>query len=73
MIDLKKLREQQRVVTGVHEVLGAIYRELGFARLMGARRKAAERNLFHTVMGRLANTPSKRQDRPEREAGIAHQ
>jgi transposase len=59
-VDLKKLREQQRVVTGVHEVLGAIYRELGFARLMGARRKAAERNLFHTVMGRLANPRSKR-------------
>lgn len=59
-VDLRKLREEQRVVTGVHEVLGAIYRELGFAGLMGARRQAAERHLFHTVMGRLANPRSKR-------------
>jgi len=35
-VGLKKLREQQRVVTGVHEVLGAIHRELGFARMMDA-------------------------------------
>lgn len=59
-VNLKKLREEQRVVTGVHEVLGAVYRELGFGKLMGARRKAGERNLFHTVMGRLANPQSKR-------------
>jgi len=59
-VDLKKLREEQRVVTGVHEVFGAIYQELGFGQLMGARRKAAARNLFHTVMGRLANPRSKR-------------
>jgi hypothetical protein len=54
-VNLKKLREEQRVVSGVHEVLGAVYRELGFGKLLGARRKAAARNLFHTVMGRLAN------------------
>jgi len=59
-VNLKKLREQQRVVTGIHEICGEIYRELGLDKLMGARRKAAERNLFHTVMGRLANPQSKR-------------
>lgn len=59
-VNLKKLREEQRVVTGVHGVLGAVYREIGFGKLMGARRKAAGRNLFHTVMGRLANPQSKR-------------
>jgi len=59
-VDLNKLREEQRVVTGVHEVFGELYRELGFDKLMGARRKAAGRNLFHTVMGRLANPQSKR-------------
>jgi transposase len=59
-VNLKKLREQQRVVTGIHEICGDIYRELGFDKLMGARRKAAARNLFHTVMGRLANPQSKR-------------
>ena len=59
-VNLMKLREQQRVVTGPHELFGEIYRELGFDKLMGARRKAAGRNLFHTVMGRLANPQSKR-------------
>jgi len=59
-VNLKKLREEQRVVTGIHEICGEIYRELGFDKLMGARRKAAARNLFHTVMGRLANPQSKR-------------
>ena len=59
-VNLKKLREEQRVVTGPHELFGELYRELGFDKLMGARRKAAERNLFHTVMGRLANPQSKR-------------
>lgn len=59
-VNLKKLREEQRVVTGIHEICGAVYRELGFDKLMGARRKAAARNLFHTVMGRLANPQSKR-------------
>jgi len=59
-VNLKKLREEQRVVTGVHEVFGEVYRDAGFGNLMGARRQAAERNLFHTVMGRLANAQSKR-------------
>ena len=59
-VNLKKLREEQRVVTGIHEICGEVYRELGFDKLMGARRKAAARNLFHTVMGRLANPQSKR-------------
>jgi transposase len=59
-VNLKKLREEQRVVTGIHEICGDVYRELGFDKLMGARRKAAARNLFHTVMGRLANPQSKR-------------
>jgi len=59
-VNLKKLREEQRVVAGIHEVFGEVYRDVGFGNLMGARRKAAERNLFHTVMGRLANPQSKR-------------
>ena len=69
-VNLKKLREQQRVVTGPHEVFGEIYRELGFDKLMGARRKAAGRNLFHTVMGRLANPQSKRATVAALEAGF---
>jgi transposase len=59
-VDLKKLKEEQRVVLGVHEVLGEVYNTLGFNKLLGARRKSSEQNLFHITMARLANPASKR-------------
>ena len=33
-VDLKQLRETQRVVTGIHAVYGALYEELGLHRLL---------------------------------------
>jgi transposase len=59
-VNLKKLKEEQRVVLGVHEVLGEVYNTLGFNKLLGARRKSSEKNLFHVTMARLANPASKR-------------
>ena len=59
-VDLKALREQQRLVTGIHEAYGCVYRELGFDRLLGARHRASSPALFHTVMARIANPHSKR-------------
>ena len=59
-VDLLKLVEEQRVVLGVHEVLGEVYKTLGFNELLGARRKASEKNLYHVTMARLANPVSKR-------------
>ena len=60
-VDLKKLREQQRVIVGIHEVYGRIYEELGFNKVFPnpKRKPAATKNLFHIVMGRIANPISK--------------
>jgi transposase len=60
-VDLRKLREKKRVVVGIHEAYGRIYKELGFDRVIGnpARRRAGVRNLFHIVMGRLSSGVSK--------------
>jgi len=60
-VNLKHLREQQRIILGIHEVYGLIYHELGFDKVFKSpqRKVAAVKNLFHIVMGRLANPASK--------------
>lgn len=61
-VDLKKLVEEQRVVIGIHDVYGKIYRDLGFLNVLGDRLKEKEANnrLFHLVMARIAKPESKR-------------
>jgi len=60
-VDLKNIREQQRTVVGIHEVYGKIYQEIGFDKVFPnpKRKPAAVKNLFHIVMGRIANPISK--------------
>lgn len=60
-VDLKKLREQQRTIVGIHEVYGKVYEELGFDKVFSnpKRKPAAVKNLFHVVMSRIANPISK--------------
>jgi transposase len=58
-VNLRELRETSRVTVGFHEVYGAVYRQLGFDRLMGARRVASAQVLHDLVMARLANPSSK--------------
>lgn len=61
-VDLKKLREEQRVVVGIHEIYGAIYKELGLDRILPiSRYRSSHWVLFHTVMARIANPQSKRE------------
>ena len=60
-VDLKQLREEQRTVTGIHEVYGPIYQQLGFDTLLPSHRyRASNEALFHCVMARIANPDSKR-------------
>ena len=60
MVDLTRLRERDRVITGIHEIYGRIYRDLGFDRLLSpTRQRMSSRILYHTVMARLANPASK--------------
>lgn len=60
-VNLKALRETQRLVSGIHAVYGAVYEALGLDRLLPAwRYRASHKALFHNVMARLANPDSKR-------------
>ena len=57
---LQALREQHRLTTGIHEVYGQVYRELGLDRLLSPRHHASAPVLFHIVMARIACPDSKR-------------
>ena len=60
-VDLKQLEEEQRLITGVHEVYGEMYRLLGLDGLLPrSRSRASHDALFHVVMARIANPDSKR-------------
>ena len=60
-VNLKALREIQRLTSGIHAVYGAVYESLGLNRLLPAwGYRAPHKTLFHTVMARLANPQSKR-------------
>ena len=60
-VDLKLLREEDRVVVGIHDY-GKLFNELGFDRVIGdpARRVQATKTIVHLVMARIANPSSKR-------------
>jgi transposase len=61
-VDMKLLREESRVVVGIHEIYGKMFDELGFDRVVGdpARRVQAAKTIKHLVMARIANPSSKR-------------
>lgn len=61
-VNLKNLREESRIVLGIHEVYGAIYKDLGFDKVIKnpQRNVATNKNLFNIVMARIANPSSKR-------------
>ena len=58
----KQLKEQQRLVLGIHEVYGEIYHQLSFDRLRPySRYRTSNEALFQMVMARIANPDSKRE------------
>lgn len=61
-VNLKELKEEQRVVIGIHEVYGKLYDELGFQKVFPnpARQEYNRKLLFEMVMARIANPKSKR-------------
>lgn len=59
-VNLRKLREVDRIITGIHEVFGRIWRDTGLDRLLAPSRfRMSHRILYHTVMARLAFPGSK--------------
>ncbi|MEK6750500.1 MAG: IS1634 family transposase, partial [Pseudomonadota bacterium] len=59
-VHLRELREEARVVVGIHQVYGALYQQLNLDAVFGAR-QAGWRDVFKDmVMARIANPASKR-------------
>lgn len=60
-VDLRDIRERERLVTGIHEIYGIVYRLLGFDRLLPKYRyRASHRALYHLALARIARPGSKR-------------
>ena len=61
-VDINNLREEQRVVVGIHEVYGQVYKEIGFDKVFKnpVRNKGYNEKLYNLVMARIANPDSKR-------------
>jgi len=58
-VDLKKLKEQARVINGIHEAYGALYDHLGFNTLFGEKKIRTEKIFKEMVLARLASPKSK--------------
>jgi transposase len=59
-VNLKALREEARTTIGIHEVMGALYEQLGFNKLFSSRNGSARNYLQNIVMARIGNPSSKR-------------
>lgn len=61
-VNLKNLKEEQRVVSGIHDVYGPLFEQMGFDNIIKnpARHQAAVRMFRDIVLARIANPVSKR-------------
>jgi transposase len=70
-VNLRKMREESRIVTGIHEIYGSLYDEIGFSGIFKSCRVSGS-VLKDLVMARLARPCSKRSSAEllERDFGI---
>ena len=61
-VNLRDLEEEQRVVSGIHDVYGKLFHQLGYDRVIKnpARHKASVKMFENIVLARIANPASKR-------------
>ncbi|MDP2789031.1 MAG: IS1634 family transposase [bacterium] len=61
-VKLKEVEAVQDVITGIHDIYGEIYTQIGFDKAIArpASHESALNRLFHIVMGRIASPSSKR-------------
>ena len=61
-VNLLDIEEEGRIITGIHEIYGKLYNELGFDRVIGNRARNARsiEILKEIVLARIANPDSKR-------------
>ncbi len=71
-VNMRKLREEARIVSGIHEIYGSLYEEVGFSRVF-KQCPVSRSVLKDTVMSRLAKPCSKRSscELLERDFGIS--
>ena len=74
-VNLKDLTEEARTITGIHDVYGALFDELGYTKVIAnpARNASAVSIFKDIVLARIANPASKRAtvDKLEEEFGIS--
>jgi len=70
-VNMHKIREESRIVTGIHDIYGSLYDEIGFSRVFKSCRVSGS-VMKDMVMARLAKPCSKRssQELLERDFGI---
>jgi transposase len=70
-VQMKKMREESRIVSGIHEIYGSLYDEIGFSRVLRTCPVSAS-VMKDMVMARLARPCSKRSSAEllERDFGI---
>jgi len=61
-VNLLDIEEEGRIITGIHDIYGKLYNELGFDRVIGNRARNARsiKILKEIVLARVANPDSKR-------------
>src|SRR3990172_4846087 len=61
-VNLRQLREENRIVVGIHDIYGKMFDELGFNWATGnpSRRRQASKIIRHMVMARIANPTRQR-------------
>ena len=59
-VNLKQLKEEQRVILGIHEVYGKVYKQLDFDQVLTSKATNDQEVLKNIVMARLATPTSKR-------------
>ncbi|MGA8833390.1 MAG: IS1634 family transposase [Desulfomonilaceae bacterium] len=61
-VDIRNLDEEQRVISGIHDVYGKLFHDMGYDRVIKnpARNKAGVRMFENIVLARIANPSSKR-------------
>lgn len=74
-VNLKNLKEEQRVVSGIHDIYGSLFDELGYKNIIKnpARSKSSTKIFRDIVLARIANPQSKRAsvDMLEEDFGIS--
>ena len=58
-VNLKQLKEEQRIITGIHQIYGELYDEVGFNKVF-SKQRVSKKVIKDLVLARLASPKSKK-------------